>query len=497
MITLRSYQDKVVADFEQAVAAGMRRILIVAPTGAGKTAIAGEIIKRYAAARQTVLAFAHRREIISQISQKLHDLGIRHGIVMAGFSPRPFETVQVASIQTLHRRAVQSDAMQLPLAKLAWVDEAHHAPAASYRAVIDAFPDAIVVGTTATPCRGDGRGLGGIFELIIETPQVAQLIEQGHLVRTRVYAPVNPDLRGVEIRKGDYVESQLAERMDKPKLIGDVVTHWHKFGERRRTVVFGVSVQHSIHLRDEFIKSGVRAEHIDGGTPKLERDASLARLASGEIELLSNCFILTEGWDCPPVGCLVLARPTRKMGLFRQMVGRVLRPAEGKPDAIVLDHSGAVFRHGFVEDPVAWTLDPDRHASNPAHAARDGGGGPQLLECTQCGAVRVGGEACSSCGFLPQRPPRNVYIADGELARVVNGRAHASPYDEETRERWHAMFAYIAEERGYKPGWVGFKFKEKFGHFPRWGSTPEPIPPTPEVRSWVRSRMIAFARAQG
>ena len=104
---------------------------------------------------------------------------------------------------------------------------------------------------------------------------------------------------------------------------------------------------------------GVRAEHIDGATPKPERDAALARLASGEIELITNCMVLTEGWDMPEVGCCILARPTKKMGLYRQMIGRVLRPAEGKPDAIILDHSGAVFRHGFAEDPVEWTLDPD------------------------------------------------------------------------------------------------------------------------------------------
>src|SRR5512132_1794746 len=116
------------------------------------------------------------------------------------------------------------------------------------------------------------------------------------------------------------------------------------------------TVSHSVHLRDEFIKSGVRAEHIDGSTPKAERDASLARLASGDIELISNWMVLTEGWNLPEVGCCILARPTKKMGLFRQMIGRVLRPAAGKADAIVLDHSGAVFRHGFVEDEVCWTL---------------------------------------------------------------------------------------------------------------------------------------------
>src|SRR5215470_2202089 len=180
--------------------------------------------------------------------------------------------------------------------------------------------------------------------------------------------------------------------MDQPKLIGDIVTHWHKYGERRKTVCFAVNVSHSVHLRDEFIRSDVRAEHIDGGTPKKERDEVLKRLEAGETELVTNCMVLTEGWDMPEVGCCILARPTRKMGLFRQMVGRVLRPAPGKSDAIIIDHSGAVFRHGFPEDPVTWTLDPDRHAESVAHSLRcDPGSSSRVLECSQCGALCVGG----------------------------------------------------------------------------------------------------------
>ena len=225
-----------------------------------------------------------------------------------------------------------------------------------------------------------------------------------------------------------------------PKLVGDIVTHWHKYGERRKTVAFAVNVAHSVHIRDEFIRCGVRCEHIDGSTPKPERDASLARLATGEIEVVTNCMVLTEGWDMPEVGCCILARPTKKMGLYRQMIGRVLRPAEGKTDAIVLDHRGAVFRHGFVEDPVEWTLDPDRRAENRIHTAREREHGSRLLECTQCGAVRVAGEPCFHCGFLPQRPPRGV-----PFGTVISGWSidHAVPtgnaYDPAERERWHAM----------------------------------------------------------
>jgi DNA repair protein RadD len=301
----------------------------------------------------------------------------------------------------------------------------------------------------------------------------------------------------VRTQAGDYVEIQLAERMDRPQLIGDIVSHWHKYGERRKTVCFAVSVGHSIHIKDEFLKSGVRAEHIDGTTPKPERDASLARLASGEIELITNCMVLTEGWDMPEAGCCILARPTRKMLLFRQMIGRILRPADGKSDAIVLDHSGAVFRHGFVEDRVEWTLDPDRYAENPQHQQRDQEHGSRLLECTQCGAVRVAGEPCPHCGFLPQRPPRAIDFADGDLG-LVNGqrRANGRIYDDAERARWHAMLIWIGQEGDYKSGWAAHKYRDKFGVFPAWGAAPDPTPPTPEVRSWVRSRNIAFARRQ-
>ena len=496
-MNLRLYQIKVIAEFEREVFAGKMRIILVCPTGGGKTIIGSAIIKSHIERRRGVLVVAHRREIITQTSDKLRANGIPHGIILTGVKSRPLELVQVASIQTLWSRAVQRKNMAMPQADLLVIDECHHCPAKMYRKIIDAYPNAILLGLTATPCRGDGRGLGGIFEVIIECPQVAELIEQRYLVKTRVYAPVIPDLKDVRVEKGDYVESQLAERMDRPKLIGDNVTHWHKFGERRPTVCFATGVRHSVHLRDEFIKSGVRAEHIDGGTPKPERDASLARLASGEIELITNCMVLTEGWDMPEVGCCILARPTKKMGLYRQMIGRVLRPTAGKPDAIILDHSGAVYRHGFAEDPVEWTLDPDTRAESAEHAARGNDPKSRLLECSQCQCMRMAGEPCCACGFLPTPPPMPFTVADGDLGLVEGRHAKATVYDAAERARWHAMLVHVAAEREYKPGWAAVQYKEKFGTWPPWGSNPQPIPPTPEVRSWVRSRLIAYAKARG
>jgi DNA repair protein RadD len=496
---LRPYQTDVIAKIEAAVEAGDRRIILVAPTGSGKTIIAAEIAKRAVEQHHYVLFLAHRREIITQTRDKLIANGLSPGIVQAGLEKelRPQANVQACSIMTLWSRAMRSKTMPLPPGSVLFIDEAHHSRATTYQKIIDAYPNAILYGLTATPCRGDGRGLGNVFETMIECPQVAPLIVGGYLVKSRVYAPVPEDIaKGVKTQTGDYVISQLAGRMNTDKLVGDIVTHWHKHGQTRATVVFAVDVAHSVHITSEFVKAGVRAEHLDGETTQGDRDAILARLRSGETQVVCNCMVLTEGYDCPDLGCIILARPTKQMGLFRQMIGRGLRPASGKTDLVILDHSGAVYRHGLPEDHVEWTLDVDRRAENPTQAKRKAGEEPKLRECPKC-QVLITKPPCPSCGWIPvPRAGRDRDFLDGELGLVIGGKANGHQYSPDDRRRWLAMLHWIAGERGYQRGWVAHKYQEKFGIWPAWGAAPEPIAPTPEVRSWVRSRNIAYAKAR-
>ena len=494
MIVLHQFQQEAVAEIERHIAERRRRLLLVAPTGSGKTVIASELIRRWVAQYRRVLFLAHRREIIMQTSAKLVANGVRHGIVMANVDPRPMELVQVASIDTLHVRGVRSDAMDLPPADLVIFDEAHRARGRTREHLIGLYPNAVLLGMTATPCRGDGRGLGNLFDVMVEAPQIAELIVGGFLVKSRVYAPIDPDLKGIKVQQGDYVISQLAGRMNTAGLVGDLVEHWHKHGEQRRTIAFAVDVAHSVAIRNQFLGAGVPAEHLDGETPILEREAILARLASGETKVVSNCMVLTEGWDCPPVGCCILARPTQQMGLFRQMIGRVLRPADGKADAIVLDHSGAVFQHGLPEDHVEWTLNVDGRAATPAHEKRKAGQAPALRTCPSCQAD-MNKPPCYHCGWEPKPRARDVEFEDGTLGLVVGGKSRAKIPTVQEKIAFHAELRWLADNRGYKPGWAAHQYKNKFGVFPPWDWNDRPTcEPTATTLSWVKSRQIAYAK---
>jgi DNA repair protein RadD len=312
------FQQDDIARIDAALAA-RTKVLYVLPTGGGKTVVCSKIVEQWAKAGKRILVFTHRREILGQTSRKLF---VDHGLIQAGLAVDLSFPIQVASVQTLWARAMRTDKMSLPPADLIWCDEAHHLPSETWKKILAEYPNACLLGSSATPCRSDGKGLGNFFDRIIEGPEVAELQKLGFLVSVIYYAPAEPDLKNIKTQAGDYQINQLADRMNRDDLVGDVVSTWHRYGEHRTSVVFAVDVTHSIHLRNEFLESGVRAEHLDGSTPKLERDAILARLASGETEVVANCNVLTEGWDCPPVSCIVLARPTKQLGLFRQMAGR-------------------------------------------------------------------------------------------------------------------------------------------------------------------------------
>jgi DNA repair protein RadD len=259
---LRPYQQDMLTRIDAEIAAGRRRICGVLPTGGGKAVLAAAMIDQAVGRGERVVFVDHRHELTDQASQKLHAFGVDHGIVQAGFPSRPLAHTQVCSVQTLHARAVRTRTIELPPADVLHIDEAHHARARTYQTLITRYPRAIIIGWTATPCRADGRGLGNIFEALVEGPSVAELTALRFLVPVKIFAPVRPDLSGIRVQRGDYVESELAARVNTAQLVGNIVEHWHRLGEGRRTIVFTVNVAHSVDIRHEFLRSGVVAEHI-------------------------------------------------------------------------------------------------------------------------------------------------------------------------------------------------------------------------------------------
>ncbi|MPZ31438.1 MAG: DEAD/DEAH box helicase [Rhodospirillales bacterium] len=494
---LRPYQVHDVARLKAELMQTAARVMYVAPTGAGKTTVAKAVTKDAVAEGKRGLILVHRRELLGQMNKRLHAGGIDAGIIAAGFPARPGERVQIASVQTLDARAMRSRQMTLPPADLVVVDEAHHATADSWRRIIAAYPDAALLGLSATPCRKSGTGLGDVFKVLVLAPQIPQLIADKYLVGTKVYGPpAGIDLSGVHTRGGDYVESELAARVDRPEHVGDAAAEWFKHNPNRlRTIVFATNIAHMVHLRDAFRAQGVLAEGIDGSTPVEERDRILSDLEKGIVEVVVNVGVLTEGFDCPAVGCIVLARPTKSFGLYRQMVGRGLRPAHDKAHCIICDHVGATTMHGFAEEDVAWTLDTKTRAESKAKAAARALLLPrEMANCPDCSALHWKGRPCQACGWRPQPKAKPVEVIDADLEEM---RRDGSRVKHETDPiTFYRQLLWIARERGYSPGWAWHKVNEKFG---RRVSTPRncvPVEPAPEVRSWVKSRTIAWAKSQ-
>lgn len=491
MVALRPYQHRALEHLDAAFAAGKRAPLVVAPTGSGKTVLAAEIIRRHGG---RALFLAPRRELVHQTCRKLEDIGLHYGVLLAGDRRMNlYQAVQVASIDTAIARIVRRDRLVMPDFELVLVDEAHLSITRRRLELLDHWPGARRVGLTATPIRKDGRALGLIYDVLIEVATPAELVASDYLVTARYFSVSEPDLSRVATVGGDFHQGELAVAMNQPGLVGDIVGTWLQHAGERRTVVFASSIEHSVALAAQFREQGVVAEHVDAGTPQHERDALFSRFRSGETQVLTNCFLASYGFDLPELDCIVLARPTKSLMLYLQMLGRGLRPASGKADCLVLDHAGNVRRHGFATDDRFWTLDGTRELD--AHQLRERAGRDEdrLLTCPDCRCAFTGARSCPECGYYFAPKGRIVQTLDGELVEV----GHNLDHDQQARLDFYLQLRAIAVESGYKSGFAAYKFKERFGVFPPflWNDY-QPVTPSLETRRWFKSRQIAYAKAR-
>lgn len=376
-----------------------RNTLGVAPTGAGKTimlsAVTGESIKDSDA---KVCILAHRDELTAQNRAKFERVVPNVGTsVVDAYEKSWSGQVTFAMVPTLAR---SSNLDGMPRLDLLVIDEAHHAVAASYRRIIDrvrdANPEARVFGVTATPNRGDRKGLREVFDNVADQISLGELIASGHLVPPRTFVidvGVQDELKSVRKTSSDFDMSEVANIMDCAPVTEEVIRHWKEKAGDRQTVIFCSTVEHAAHVRDAFKAAGISAALIHGEMPSETRKSVLADYAGGKIRVIVNVAVLTEGWDHPPTSCVVLLRPSSYKSTMIQMVGRGLRtvdpeefPGVVKTDCIVLDFGTSSLIHGTLEQDV----DLDGKTSS---------GEAPTKACPSCGAdIPLASSECPICG---------------------------------------------------------------------------------------------------
>ena len=351
MIALRPYQTELVEKIRFEFAKH-RRVLAVAPTGAGKTVTFAYITLNAMQKNRRVFVVAHRAEIVEQISGALDAMGVRHGRIQPGHTMTD-HPVQVAMIQTLARRL---DKITRP--DLLVVDEAHHGVAGTWQTVCEAWAGIRILGVTATPERLDGEGLGAAFDAMVVGPNMHDLINAGFLAKYRYLAPPErADLSGIKTRMGDFAVDELAAAMDKAVVTGSAVEHYRQHLGGRPAVAFCVTVQHAEHVAEEFRAAGFRAASVDGAMEKRQRREIIAGIGDGTYQVLTSCELISEGVDIPVVAGAILLRRTQSLGMYLQQVGRALRLKPDGGDAVILDHVGNIHLHGMPDAPREWSLD--------------------------------------------------------------------------------------------------------------------------------------------
>jgi DNA repair protein RadD len=450
-VTLWPHQVAVLAEARAAAARLMAAgnaapgILIQLPTGAGKTRVGLEAVRVHLAAgkHHTAVWFAHREELVDQPIARLAAEGVDVGVV-ALRPGTPWDhraRIHVCSIQTWCARA---KAGTVEPATLAVFDEARHYTAAMWGAAGDHYRSAIRIGLDATPCRLDGAPLSGLFDVLVQGPQVSALVEAGYLVPSVIIGP-------------DSYQEELAD---------DPVERWLRDAPGLRTVMFCASVSHAATTAAAFRARGIPAECIEGATARRHRSGALSRLAAGATKVVTNVFCLTEGTDVPEVECVAVARGCSSEAAWVQMLGRGARlsPSTGKTRLTVLDFRGHVHRHGPLDADRTYHLEGRglRRVLEPLAA---------VSQCRQCLGWSRPASKCPACGAMtpPPRAPRITKreMREQRLARVPKAGAGW--------ELW-CRLVQTQRERSYKPQWAAIQYRQlSGGQWPRWtvASVPE------------------------
>lgn len=468
---LYDYQTKLANDIRMEFANGAQSVLGVLPTGGGKTVVGASIMKSTLdkpnknGKPKRAWVLAHRVELIRQFHTAFKNFEINAGLVNPAFTPNYRAAAQVGSIQTIVKRL---DVFRGDLAPdLIMIDEAHHATSSTYRKILAQYPDAYIIGLTATPIRGDGKGLGvesgGVFQSMVQGPQIQDLINMGRLVKPILFYPpgaVNMD--GIDIVRGDYDKEQALARVDKPSITGDAITHYRKYCDGEPGVVFCINVAHAEHVAAQFRAAGYRAWSVDGSMDDATRRGILDGLGNGSVQIVTSCDLISEGTDIPRIACAFLLRPTKSTGLYLQQVGRALRVVPGKDRAYIFDHVNNWFEHGLPEAHRDWSLEGETKKKKKKGETKLAA----VRYCPMCYVVSPSHlRICPSCGHIHLPPQgRKIDEVEGELVEMTEAQKTAMKWerikkvnDAKTFEELKAL----GESMGYKSGWAKHIWKSR------------------------------------
>ncbi|WP_017761042.1 DEAD/DEAH box helicase [Pseudacidovorax intermedius] len=482
----RDYQRDAIESLRAAIREGKRRILLVAPTGSGKTTIASILVRESQNKGKRSAFLVDRKSLIKQTSETFDLHGIAHGIIQADHTRHePTLLSQICSIQTLARR-------RWPEAQLLIIDEAHSQHEA-VRKKLEAR-DTVAIGLTATPFT---KGLGKLYDTVVNVTTTNKLIDQGYLSPYRIYSCAEPDMTGVRVVSGEWERKETEKRA--LQVVGDVVQEYIRHGMDRKFICSAVDTAHVYELQRQFLAAGIYCETYTYKDADEDREETLEefRRPDSSIRGLVTVTAASKGFDCPDIGCVIMARPLRSsLAEHIQFFGRGLRVAEGKEDCIILDHSGncarfwtrwkQVFEHG-VE-----SLDDGVKAERPAPKEATE---KEPIKCSKCGYLHDPRPFCPACGF--EHPKRGaVEHVPGSLKELI---AAGTP-SMVTEALWPQVCHYAREREARKPsakndhgqGYALWLFKEITGAFPKgqWFDSTVPVPPTPEVEGRIKYALI-------
>lgn len=434
MFKLHDYQQTLVDKTRQSYIDGFKSPCVVAPCGAGKSVIISDIARLTTDKGNRVLFLVHRRELIDQIRGTFEKNNVDMNLVEFGM------------VQTIVRRLEKTVKPSLII-----TDENHHSKAASYRKIYNYFSDVLKLGFTATPIRLNGSGLGDINDILIEEVDAKWLIENGFLAPYKYYAPKLIDTETLKLNSmKEFSSTSVDAAIKQNKIYGDVIKHYQELASGEQAIVYSHSVEASKEVASEFSDVGYKAAHIDGKTPKLERDEIINKFRDREIQILTNVDIIGEGFDVPDCSTVIMLRPTQSLSLFIQQSMRGMRYRPGKT-SIIIDHVDNVRRHGLPDMKRVWSLEGSRKTTSELTI--------KIRECINCFAVYPPEESkCPMCGFVPEAEAEETEYevdANAELEEITEEEKQVIELNFKTPAECKdfAELAALGKSLGYKPGW--------------------------------------------